>query len=187
MPKAKRVSSFSTNGGLINTNSKRLRTYQRNLSQNISWYLTHLLQLFPKIINFYSISDLTCLLLGVLYCHFSLINNDGLKLHPTFISNIRETESFLPKHYLEQSVSKLSAPKTQSVPKSCLFHHQTNQIYLLKVQKEEYYSLVSLELTNRPPWSNPLNILISVTLFELNSSLCVILIDRHWWIINAKK
>ncbi|KAM3176477.1 hypothetical protein ACTXT7_006437 [Hymenolepis weldensis] len=68
--------------------------------------------------------------------------NDDTKLHLSVRDNVKVTnlmhsmESSMPKVVSALFVSEPIVPKQQSVPKFSLLDHQTNQIYLLKGQKE---------------------------------------------------
>ncbi|KAM3180136.1 hypothetical protein ACTXT7_016895, partial [Hymenolepis weldensis] len=71
--------------------------------------------------------------------------NDDMKLRPSVRDSIPN-----PTHSMKSSISEiiparllceLTVPKQQSIPKSCLLNHQTNQMCHLNAHKEDCYTL----------------------------------------------
>ncbi|KAM3174638.1 hypothetical protein ACTXT7_010131 [Hymenolepis weldensis] len=74
--------------------------------------------------------------------------NDDMKLHLLFGESLKVTNFMhsMPKSFQYYLCPLAYRAKQQSVPKSCLLDHHTNQIYRQNGQKEDYCTLASSKI-----------------------------------------
>ncbi|VUZ50990.1 unnamed protein product [Hymenolepis diminuta] len=94
-------------------------------------------------------------------------------------------QSSMPKAFLSRPASEFTVPKQQSVQKSGLLDHQTNEICCPKGHKAGCFTLSSSETQESFTTIKSQNVLVSMTTFELNLNSFSFLSDCHRWTINS--